>query len=1372
MSKQLLESLCSLMIARLIAFCLLASTVAAQVPSFHAPATPTGSITVKLCPMENVTTGSTRLVTFGVPFPRGSITTAGLNTVRVLFNGNEVPAYVEQQTPWRHLTNNALDGQSVRVARIQIQHSFAVSYPQTETITIEWGGAARTQNVLTLTDPRTGWHVVTSGSFVAADGIQEPDVYALLPKAVLSQGVLSLRRSTPFADHITETRDDPSVMDATEHWPGYEEADRAFKNFFYTSINEDDPLVSGYGSGQLVDYKAESEPWLYDRASAFFMLYVKSGHLKPLREAVRATQYYKSKLFGTAVSDPFRGIFSLKAPTIGDVTAGNTTMYSYAECLAYDHWLTGDPQMIEPVRWVTATHQGLTEPSRWSPTLGEWTERHTAFRTLANVVAFELTGEAAYRQNVLTQAADFMWHQNGADGAIPAGKLDGGLYHYGTQHGDGVFTDLIASPWMMSLLTDAMLRVYGVSEDPAIADFIRRGGKFQAACTHFNNDHDYEYSGALRYPYYLAKYDGTPDALDGYDTSTIEHSKEVLTTVAWGSYFQHLLNGVPFPLMEANARELYLAYDIGVNHWTRPAAPPLGLTAYRCIPPRKFAWENRPSASLSWVMNVIDTISPPPVVAITSPVQNQNFTAPVNILIEATASTTSGTIVKVEFFDGSDKIGEDTTAPYSLQWNNVIASLPSHVLTAKATTSLDVVGNSEPVGLNVVSPTHPQLTITSPVNNANFTAPATVTINATATPEGSSTITRVVFTQSYQPLHEDTAPPYSHTITGLLHGTHGYEIWAWDNNGGYTVQTLEVNVQTPTPPSVTLTAPTTGQQTTNGAVLHMTATASAPGSSITSVVFYADGTPVGEDTTAPFEDDWLISSRWVAGTHTLTARAFETNGGSADSSTTFEIISLPAMSVSIDSPAPNVSFPFPATIPITASATAPGSSITRIDFYANNTFVSSDAEAPFTADFTPTSIRQWELRARAVDALGRTQDAAITVHVTGPAIPNVTLTSPSSGSILTAPATPELTADASVNFATITRVQFYDGETLLGEDTTAPFSITSPPLSLGDHRLYAIATSSTGTMNQYEFNKVNIVTVGAPNSPVVVVTSPRFPGTQQAPSFTTVRFAASALHTGGLGIQRVEFRLDGALVAQDTAAPYEYDWTVGTNYGNHFLVARAYVENGTFADSTAVDFDLVIPPSIVLMSPASGATVAPDTMVTLVAHVVAGNNPLDTVRFYANNVLLGTDTTAPFSIEWTPPATGSYQLSAYVIDQRYAEDYSPAVPVTSAYTPIQQWRVTHFGSHQNSAHRADDADPDGDGLKNLLEYALNGHPNLPNTAPLPRLLPNGTLDYTPNPAATDITITPQWSLDLAQWFDTPPPSGETKLFRRLSIKRP
>lgn len=1342
------------MFIRCLLLCFIALTVRAQVPSFHAPAQASGSMSIKLHPMENVAPGLPKLVTFGVPFTRGSITAAGLSTVRVLHNGSEVPAYVEALTPWRHLTNNAVDGQSVRIARIQIQHVFSVSYPASETITVEWGGTPRTQSILTFTDPLSAWHTVTSGTFVAADGIQEPDVYALLPKDVLSQGVLSLRRSDPFAAHIPETRDNPTTMDAIEHWPGYEEADRSFKNNFYTMINEDDPLVTGYGSGQLIDYKHDSEPWLYDRSSTFFQLYIKTGFLRPLREAVRATQFYKTKLYGTSVADPYRGVFRLKAPSLGDVTAGNTSMYSYAECFAYDHWLTGNPNDIEPVRWVVNTHQALTEPSRWAPTLGEWTERHTAFRTLANTVAFELTGEAAYRLNTLTQMADFMWHQNGADGQVPAGRLDGGLYHLGQQHGDGVFTEFIASPWMMALLMDAMLRAYGISEDPAVADFIRRGAKFQAACTHYNDDHIYEYSGALRYPYYLARFDGAPDALDGYDNSTIEHAKEVVTTIAWGNYFQHLIHGVPDPIAEAKARELYLAFDIGVNHWTRPAAPPLGLTAFRSIPPRKFAWENRPSSSLSWVMNLIDTLSPPPAVTITSPVANQQFTAPANILIEATATSTNASIVKVEFFDGATKIGEDTTAPYSLQWNGIIAALPSHVLTAKATTSLGVVGNSEAVGLDVRSPTHPQLVITSPTIGQTFTAPASVTISANATPEGSSTITRVLITQSYQFIAEDTTPPYSHTITGLLHGTHGYEVWAWDNNGGYTLQIIDINVQTPTPPSVTLTAPTSGATTAAGAVLHLAATASAPGSNITEVVFYADDTPIGDDTTAPYDFDWAVSTRWLTGAHTISARAYETNGGNATSSTTIQLVTLDPMTVNMDSPMQNAVFPFPSSIPMQASATAPGSSIARIDFYANNQFVSSDSEAPFTASFRPDSIRQWEMRARAVDALGRIKDATVLVHVTGPAVPSVAITSPTAGSILVSPATPTITVDATVTAATITRVQFYDGGTLLGEDTSEPFSFTAPAMSLGDHTLYAVATSSTGTAGT---SAGVIVIVGGANAPVAVITAPRYSGPQFGASFSTVRFAASAQHTGGLDIQRVEFWLDNALLAQDTIAPYEMDWTVGTSTGYHELRARAYDVNGVFANSSQVAFELIIPPAIAITSPASGGNVTPNEPVTLSATVSRGTYSIAEVRFFVNSTLVGTDTTAPYSLDWTPSSAGPQTIAARVQDTRFVDVWAENVSVNAAFTALQNWRIAHFGSHSNLGNAADEADPDGDKIANLLEWVMGSDPEQQTASA--SLLPGTTdavITFTRDDSSEGhATFILQWSADLETWNDVP-----------------
>lgn len=1277
---------------------------AQTLPPFHHPAAPAGSVTVRLHPMENVTPGTERLVTFGLPFPRGSITAAGLATVRVLHQGVEVPAYVESLTPWRHLTSAAVDGQSVRVARVQFRHTFSVSYPAAETVTVEWGQAPRTQNVLTLADPLAGWHTVETGTFTAADGIEEPDVYALLPKALLAQGTLNLRRLEPFADHLSETRDDPWEADATEHWPGYEEADRSFKNNFYTTINEDDPLITEYGQGQLTDYRHDSEPWLYDRSSAFFLLYLQTGFLKPLREAVRSTQFYRTQLYGTAVAAPYQGIFRLKAPELAQASGGNATMYSYAECFAYDHWLTGNPRDLEPVRWVAATHQGLTEATRWSPALGEWTERHTAFRTLANLVAFELTGEAAYRQNSLTQIADYLWHQDGAGGLIPADRLDGGLYHYGRQHGDGIFTDLIASPWMLSLLTDALTRAYGLSEDPALAGFLVRAGRFQAQTTHFNDDHIYEYPGALRYPFYLARYDGSPDVADGYDASAIEHSKEVLTTIGWGCYFQHLLHGLPDPLMEARARELYLAFDIGVNHWVRPAAPPLGLTAFRAIPPRKFAWENRPGASLTWVMNLLDAVSPPPTVAITSPVANQRFEAPASLLIQATAHAPNADIVKVEFFDGATKLGEDTTAPYTFQWNQVLAALPGHVLTARATTTLGVTGNSEAVPLDVRSPTQPTLTVTAPTPGTVFTAPATVTIAANAVAQAGSTITRVVFTENYQPRHEDVVPPFEHTISGLLHGTHAYDVWAWDSNGGYTVRSVEIQVQTPTPPAVTLLAPTEGALTANGATLHFAAEAVAPGSTVTRVVFLADGFPVGEDTEPPFEADWTVSSRWLAGSHTMSAQAHEANGGVATHSATVQLVTLPPMSVAFTAPVEGETFPFPATIAMAAEAAAPDSTISRVEFFANGQLVGTDTSAPFTAEFVPSSVRQWELRARAVDALGRSAEARRLVNVIGPATPVVSLTGPAAGAILVSPATPVLTAEASVTAATITRVQFYDGGTLLGEDTTEPFSLESPELAPGDHRLRAVATSSTGRTGD---SAVVMVTVGAADSPVAVITSPRFSGPQFGESFGTVRFAAGAAHTGGLAIQRVEFWLDNVLVATDFAAPYEYDWVVGAATGYHEVFARAHDENGTAASSSRVGFDLIVPPSIVLTAPAAGAILAPGQPATLTALVTRGTYAPEEVRFYVDGALVGTDTAAPWELAWTPPATGSYRLHARIKDVRFVERDSAEIQVTVAANspPLATGDLLERPTAALSVKvlaatlLANDTDPDGDALE-------------------------------------------------------------------------
>src|SRR5262249_28441465 len=197
---------------------------------FFAAAEPSGTVNVQLVPLANVTPGTQEIVTFGVPFTRGSVSQSQLSQVRVLKDGREISAFVEQLTPWRSIDNPSIDGQSVRVARIQIPYTFASLAP--ETVTVQWGGPPRLLSLATMQNPRLEWHQVTSGSFVAADNVEEPDVLPVLPRDYMSKGMFDAR-TLPTAGAVPETRDDPAVMDAM-NFTGFTEYDYAQKNFFYT----------------------------------------------------------------------------------------------------------------------------------------------------------------------------------------------------------------------------------------------------------------------------------------------------------------------------------------------------------------------------------------------------------------------------------------------------------------------------------------------------------------------------------------------------------------------------------------------------------------------------------------------------------------------------------------------------------------------------------------------------------------------------------------------------------------------------------------------------------------------------------------------------------------------------------------------------------------------------------------------------------------------------------------------------------------------------------------------------------------------------------------------------------------------------------
>ena len=83
-------------------------------------------------------------------------------------------------------------------------------------------------------------------------------------------------------------------------------------------------------------------------------------------------------------------------------------------------------------------------------------------------------------------------------------------------------------------------------------------------------------------------------------------------------------------------------------------------------------------------------------VNLTSPSNNQIYTAPANVSLTATATASPGQIVtRVEFYQGTTKLGEDSTSPYSLAWSSAPAG--AYVLTARSTDTLGLSVTSSPV---------------------------------------------------------------------------------------------------------------------------------------------------------------------------------------------------------------------------------------------------------------------------------------------------------------------------------------------------------------------------------------------------------------------------------------------------------------------------------------------------------------------------------------------------------------------------------------------------------------------------------------------------------------------------------------------------
>ena len=342
--------------------------------------------------------------------------------------------------------------------------------------------------------------------------------------------------------------------------------------------------------------------------------------------------------------------------------------------------------------------------------------------------------------------------------------------------------------------------------------------------------------------------------------------------------------------------------------------------------------------------------------------------------------------------------------------------------------------------------------------------------------------------------------------------------------------------------------------------------------------------------------------------------------------------------------------------------------VTKVEFLVNGSLVATDSTAPYSFSWNTASLPDGSrtLQAKAFDACNNSKISA-TVSVTvqqDASAPQASWTSPAPSAIVRG--TISLQAQASDDVG-VTRVEFYVNGALQGTDTTAPYAINWNTTSVADgsYSLQAKAfdaaakSGSSATVTIKVDNTAPRAFVGVPaHNAVVSGTSVQLSGwatdlsriTSLAFKLDSQPVALNGSYTYGLHRQDVCDVHPG-----DPGCPY-VGWQAyfdSTRFGDGSHSLEVVATDGAGLTVTAQrtfniknDFNA---PTVSITAPANGSTVK--GIVTVQASA-SDNTDVTRVELLVNNVLKGTDTTAPYSFSWdtATAAEGSASVVAKAYD--------------------------------------------------------------------------------------------------------------------------
>ncbi|HLM01848.1 MAG TPA: Ig-like domain-containing protein, partial [Pyrinomonadaceae bacterium] len=343
-----------------------------------------------------------------------------------------------------------------------------------------------------------------------------------------------------------------------------------------------------------------------------------------------------------------------------------------------------------------------------------------------------------------------------------------------------------------------------------------------------------------------------------------------------------------------------------------------------------------------------------------------------------------------------------------------------------------------------------------------------------------------------------------------------------------------------------------------------------------------------------------------------------------------------------------------------------GDAIAKVDFVAYHSTLGSiplatDTTAPYEFTWNNVPTGTWSLNAIPTDSKGLRGYSTPVVHVfvNDPTGLSVSITSPTEGQTFAQGSDVPLTANVS---SSVSVLEFYDqNNNLVGRRTSAPWSANWRVMNTGNYTITAKVYNSQGQsstsapvgivvnpINHRISGRLYDLTLNAPIPNITLnLTSS---GNPNVSATTTTDSNGNYLFT--------DF---GATVDDGvTITPVSSEYTFEPQ--NRVINYLGYIhrENENFWGTRITQIN------VALTSPTFGQTFTAPATINLAANATSGAGTITKVEFYrtqgAQNVLVATDTTAPYEHQLTGVAAGNqgfiapaFDSSGAVKDSQYVE---------------------------------------------------------------------------------------------------------------------